>query len=386
MIVGIPAETVSGERRVALAPAGVASLCKTGCEVHVETGAGQQAGILDSAYEESGATIVAERDALFEQSNVIIQVRAAGANPESGMADTARLREGQVLIGFLEPLSEFGAMQALAERKAVACAMELIPRTSRAQSMDALSSQANIGGYKASILAAEMLPRMFPMMMTAAGTITPAHVFVVGVGVAGLQAIATCKRLGGVIQAYDIRPTVKDQVQSVGAQFVEMELETTAAEGSGGYAQAMDETFYQKQRELMARIVAENDVVITTAAVPGKRAPILITEEMIQGMRPGSVVVDLAAERGGNCDVTVPGETIVKHGVTIIGPLNLPSTVPYHASQMYSNNIVNFLKLMIKEGELHADVDDEIVQEATVTRNGKIVHARVQELMQAASG
>lgn len=381
MIVGIPSENFEGERRVALVPAGVASLCKIDCVVQVEAGAGDKAGFTDQMYQDAGATIISDRDAMYREADAIIAVRAAGGNPDAGTPDMERLRDGQLLVGFLEPLSEIESMKDLAKRGVIGCAMELIPRTSRAQSMDALSSQANIGGYKAAVLAAETLPRMFPMMMTAAGTITPAHVFVVGVGVAGLQAIATCKRLGAVIQAYDIRPTVKEQVQSVGGQFIEMELETSSAEGSGGYAQAMDEAFYEKQRELMIRVVADNDVVITTAAVPGRKAPILVTEEMIKGMKPGSVVVDLAAERGGNCDLTEPGQTVVKHGVTIMGPTNLPSTVPYHSSQMYSNNVVNFLKLMIEDGKLNPDVDDDIVQEATVTKGGEVVNARILDII-----
>jgi NAD(P) transhydrogenase subunit alpha len=384
MIVGIPSETFPGERRVALVPTGVASLIKLGCEVHIEAGAGTNAGFLDSGYENVGATIDLKRADVFDQADVIIQVRSGGANPDVGKADMNSYRDGQVVVSFIEPLSDFDAIQAFATQKVTACAMELIPRISRAQSMDALSSQANIGGYKAAIMAAEMMPRMFPMMMTAAGTITPVHVFVVGVGVAGLQTIATCKRLGAVIQAYDVRPAVKDQVQSVGAQFLELELETSEAEGSGGYAQAMDEAFYEKQREMMVRVVADNDVVITTAAIPGKKAPILVTEEMVNGMRPGSVIIDLAAERGGNCELTQPGEIVVKDGVSIVGPLNLPSTVPYHASQMYSNNVVNFLKLMIDDGALKPDVDDEIVQEATVTSNGEIVNERVKEVMKGA--
>jgi NAD(P) transhydrogenase subunit alpha len=384
MIVGVPSETCTDERRVALIPAGVASLSKIGCTVQIETGAGEEAGFPDQAFEEAGATVVQDRGLLFEKADVIVQIRGGGANPEKGKEDIALLHEGQLMVGFLEPLSAFDEIKAIAERKVIACAMELIPRTSRAQSMDALSSQANIGGYKAALLAAERLPKMFPMMMTAAGTITPAHIFVVGVGVAGLQAIATCKRLGAVIQAYDVRPAVKEQVQSVGAQFLELELETKESEGSGGYAQAMDEAFYEKQREMMVRVVAENDVVITTAAIPGKRAPILVTEEMVKGMKPGSIVIDLAAERGGNCELTEPGKTVVKHGVSIIGELNLPSTVPHHASQMYSNNVVNFLKLMIKDGQLNTEVEDDIVQGATVVRNGEIVHGMLKEIMEKA--
>ena len=384
MTIGVPNETSPGERRVSIVPAGAAALVKAGCAVRVSAGAGREAGISDADYEEAGATVVQERGSVFDESDVIVQVRGGGANPDSGMADVERLREGQVLIGFLEPLSAPAEIKALSNRRATACAMEFIPRTSRAQSMDALSSQANIGGYKAALVAAEYLPRLFPMMMTAAGTITPAHVFVVGVGVAGLQAIATCKRLGAVIQAYDVRPAVKEQVQSVGARFVELELDTADSEGSGGYAQAMDEQFYAKQREMMARVVSENDVVITTAAVPGKPAPVLVTEDMIKSMRPGSVVIDLAAERGGNCEITEPGRTVVKHGVTLVGEVNLPSTVPFHASQMYSNNIVNFLKLMINDGALDVGIDDDIVQGATVTRDGEIVNEQVSALLSEA--
>ncbi len=381
MTIGVPTETSPGERRVSIVPAGVSNLVKAGCAVRVSAGAGREAGISDAEYEEAGATVVQERGSVFDESDVIVQVRGGGANPDSGMADVERLREGQVLISFLEPLSAPAEIKALSNRRVTACAMEFIPRTSRAQSMDALSSQANIGGYKAALVAAEYLPRLFPMMMTAAGTITPAHIFVVGVGVAGLQAIATCKRLGAVIQAYDVRPAVKEQVQSVGARFVELELDTADSEGSGGYAQAMDEQFYAKQREMMARVVSENDVVITTAAVPGKPAPVLVTEDMIKSMRPGSVVIDLAAERGGNCEITEPGRTVVKHGVTLVGEVNLPSTVPFHASQMYSNNIVNFLKLMINDGTLDVGIDDDIVQGATVTRDGEIVNEQVSALL-----
>ncbi len=381
MTIGVPTETCPGERRVSIVPAGVGALVRAGCAVRVSAGAGREAGIADADYEAAGALLVPERESVFAEADVIVQVRGGGANPESGMADVELLREGQVLTGFLEPLSAAAEIRALADRRATACAMELIPRTSRAQSMDALSSQANIGGYKAALMAAEYLPKLFPMMMTAAGTITPAHVFVVGVGVAGLQAIATCKRLGAVIQAYDVRPAVKEQVQSVGARFVELELDTAESEGSGGYAQAMDEQFYAKQREMMARVVSENDVVITTAAVPGKPAPVLVTEDMIKSMKPGSVVIDLAAERGGNCEITEPGKTVVKHGVTLVGELNLPSTVPFHASQMYSNNIVNFLKLMINDGALDATVDDDIVQGATVTRDGEIVNEMVRSVL-----
>ncbi len=380
MIIGVPKETFPGERRVALIPNDVPALVKAGAEVLVQAEAGLSAGYRDSDYTEKGAKIVASRDEVFQKAEVILQVRTLGANPEKGMDDMKRLREGQVVIGFMEPLTAPEPLQELAKQKVIAFALELIPRITRAQSMDVLSSQATVAGYKAALLAADTLPRMFPMMMTAAGTILAAKVFVVGAGVAGLQAIATARRLGANVQAYDIRPAVKEQVQSLGAKFVELELETAEAEDKGGYAKAMDEEFYRKQREMMTRVVAESDVVITTAAVPGKKAPILVTEEMIKGMKEGSVIVDLAAERGGNCELTKPGETIQKHGVTIIGAVNLPATIPYHASQMYSKNITNFLKLMIQDGKLNVDVDDEIIKETMVTRDGQIVNARVKEV------
>ncbi len=380
MIIGVPKETFPGERRVALIPNDVPALVKAGAEVLVQAEAGLSAGYRDSDYTEKGAKIVASRDEVFQKAEVILQVRTLGANPEKGMDDMKRLREGQVVIGFMEPLTAPEPLQELAKQKVIAFALELIPRITRAQSMDVLSSQATVAGYKAALLAADTLPRMFPMMMTAAGTILAAKVFVVGAGVAGLQAIATARRLGANVQAYDIRPAVKEQVQSLGAKFVELELETAEAEDKGGYAKAMDEEFYRKQREMMTRVVAESDVVITTAAVPGKKAPTLVTEEMIKGMKEGSVIVDLAAERGGNCELTKPGETIQKHGVTIIGAVNLPATIPYHASQMYSKNITNFLKLMIQDGKLNVDVDDEIIKETMVTRDGQIVNARVKEV------
>ena len=380
MIIGVPKETFPGERRVALIPNDVPALVKAGAEVLVQSEAGLSAGYRDGDYEEKGAKVVKSREEVFQKSDVILQVRTLGANPEKGMEDMKLLREGQVVIGFMEPLTAPEPLQELAKQKVVAFALELIPRITRAQSMDVLSSQATVAGYKAALLAADTLPRMFPMMMTAAGTILAARVFVVGAGVAGLQAIATARRLGANVSAYDIRPAVKEQVQSLGAKFVELELETAEAEDKGGYAKAMDEEFYRKQREMMTRVVAESDVVITTAAVPGKKAPILVTEEMIKGMKEGSVIVDLAAERGGNCELTKPGETIQKHGVTIIGAMNLPSTIPYHASQMYSKNITNFLKLMIQDGKLNVDVDDEIIKETMVTRDGQIVNARVKEV------
>ena len=373
MTVGVPKETFPGEQRVALIPAALAPLIKAGAEVLVEAGAGSAAGFPDGAYAERGARILASREELFEKAEVVLQVRCYGANLEAGRQDLPFLRAGQILIGFWEPLSAPEAVEEAARAGITAFAMELMPRITRAQSMDALSSMATIAGYKAVLLAAEHLPKMFPMLMTAAGTLAPAKVFVLGAGVAGLQAIATARRLGGVVEAYDVRPAVKEQVESLGAKFLELPLETAGAEDKSGYAKALDEEFYRRQRELMARAVAEHDVVITTAAVPGRRAPVLITREMVCGMRPGSVIVDVAAERGGNCELTRPGETVVEAGVTILGPLNLPSTVPLHASQMYARNISTFLLSMVKEGRLAPDGNDQIVRETMIVDRGRVV-------------
>ncbi len=385
MILGVPKETFPGERRVALVPAVLPSLRGAGWEILVEAGAGTAAGFPDAAYSEKGASIVERRAELFRKADAILQVRGLGANLEAGRTDLALFHSGQFLIAFLEPLSSPKAMQELAERGVTAFAMELMPRITRAQSMDALSSMATVAGYKAVLLAANAAPKMFPLLMTAAGTITPARVFVVGAGVAGLQAIATARKLGALVQAYDIRPAVKEQVQSLGAKFVELPLETKEAETAFGYARAMDEEFYRRQRELMAKVVSESDVVITTAAVPGKRAPLLVTAEMVQGMKSGSVIVDLAADRGGNCELTQPGQTIVVNGVTILGPLNVASTIPYHASQMYAKNISNFLLYLSKEGRIQLNIEDEITRETLVTREGEVVHPRVRELLSAAS-
>ena len=381
LVIGTPKETYPGERRVAVVPATVEMLQRADAQVIVETGAGSEAGYPDEQYEEKGAKIAKSREEVFEKADVVLQVRGLGANPQQGKADLELLKPGQVVIGFLEPLTALEEMKALAERRVTAFAMELMPRITRAQSMDALSSQATIAGYKAVLLAAEALPKMFPMMMTAAGTITPAHVFVVGAGVAGLQAIATARKLGAVVTAYDIRPETKEQVESLGAKFAELGLETEEARAEGGYAREMGEEFYKKQREMMLRVVAESDVVITTAAVPGKRAPVLVTEEMVRRMQPRSVIVDLAAERGGNCELTQPGETVEAHGVTILGPVNLPATVPYHASQMYARNVANFLLNMVKDGELHFDLEDPITRETLVARDGEVVHPKVRELL-----
>ena len=377
MRVGVPKETWAGETRVSLVPAAVPSLVKAGLQVEGESQAGQAAGFTDDAYRAQGASIVT-RGELFASADVVLQVRATPAAPE--------LRRGQVAIGFADPL---GAAQAIRDASATGVtlfSMELMPRITRAQSMDALSSMATIAGYKGVLLAANALPRMFPMLMTAAGTISPARVFIVGAGVAGLQAISSARRLGAKVEAYDVRPAVKEQVQSLGARFVELPLESKDAEDKGGYAKAQDESFYRRQREMMLKVVAGSDVVITTALVPGKRAPILVTTEMVEAMQPGSVVVDLAAERGGNCELTRPDETVVHRGVTILGPSNPPALVPYHASQMYSKNITTFLlHLLGKDGASQAafpiNVEEEITKETLLTKDGAVVHSRVRELL-----
>ena len=385
MIVGVPKETFPGETRVSLVPAALGPLGNRGLEIVIEAGAGTEAGYGDRLYQEKGATVAHDRADLFKRADVIAQVRALGANPEAGMSDLDLMREGQIVVGTCDPLIMHDANRALADRGVSLLSLELMPRITRAQSMDILSSMATIAGYKAVLIAADTLPKMFPMMMTAAGTISPARAFVVGAGVAGLQAIASAKKLGAVVEAYDVRPAVKEQVESLGGKFVELELETGDAEDAGGYAKAMDEEFYRKQREMMIKVVAANDVVITTAAVPGKKAPILVTEEMVRGMQPGSVIVDLAAERGGNCELTKPGETVRVHGVTIIGPLNIPATIPFHASQMFSKNVATFLLHLVNDGAVTLDLEDEITAGTLVTHQGKIVHPMVLGLMEGST-
>src|SRR5215204_80191 len=380
MKVGVPRETWPGEHRVALIPSAAAALKKTGLDVVVEQDAGAAAGFTSAAYETAGAE-VATRDALFSTADILLQVRSVPP-------DTARLRRGQIVIGFADPLGAPDAIRALGESGVTAFSMELMPRITRAQSMDALSSMATIAGYKGVLMAADHLPRMFPMLMTAAGTLTAARVFIVGAGVAGLQAIATARRLGGRVEAYDVRPAVKEQVQSLGARFVEMGLETGDAEDRGGYAKAQDESFYRRQREMMLKVVAGSDVVITTALIPGKKAPTLLTTEMVDAMAPGSVIVDLAAERGGNCELTRPDDVVDHKGVTIIGPSNPPALVPYHASQMYSKNIITFVTHLLgktgaQQTALPIDTTDEITRETLLTRDGGVVHPRVLELSKA---
>ncbi len=381
MIVGVPTETYPNERRVALVPAVVPMLSRIQVDTVVQAGAGNEAGFPDQLYAEQNAQIAKSREEVFDSADVILQVRGPGANADAGKDDVALLKSGQVLIALLDPLNSLESARELAEKGVTAFALEMVPRISRAQSMDALTSQATIVGYKAVLLAAEGLNKIFPMMMTAAGTITPARVFVVGAGVAGLQAIATAHRLGAVVQGYDIRPDVKNQVESLGAKFVQIELETEGAEATGGYAQAMGEEFYTRQRELLANVVADSDVVITTAAVPGRKAPILITEEMVKAMSPGSVIVDVAAEGGGNCELTKPSETVEEHNVTIMGPTNMASSIPLHASQMYARNQLSFLRNIVKDGELNLDMSDQITRESLLTHSGEVVNNRVREML-----
>jgi len=385
MIVGIVKETYPEERRVSLVPGLVSSLTKAGCEVLVETGAGALAGHADAAYTAKGAAVAPSRDEVFSRADVVFQVRAYGANLDAGKQDLPRLRAGQAVIGLFEPLTSIRAVDEAARTGASVFALELLPRITRAQSMDVLSSMATIAGYKAVLLAAENLPRLFPMLTTAAGTVVPARVFIVGAGVAGLMAIATARRLGAIVEAYDVRAAVKEQVQSLGAKFVEMPVAAAATEDKGGYAKAQDEDFYRRQRELMAKVVAQSDVVITTAAVPGAKAPMLVAASMVAGMQPGSVIVDLAAERGGNCELTRPGETVVANGVSILGPVNLPSTVPTTASQLYAKNIVTFLLHVVKDGKIRLDQDDEIVRETLVCHGGRVSHPKIQEALRAAT-
>jgi NAD(P) transhydrogenase subunit alpha len=386
MIIGVVRESWPGERRVALAPASVAPLVKAGHQVLVESNAGTSAGFTDAAYTEKGGTIVASGADVSARAEMLLRVKLGPAGAPSTDADLAALRPGQSVIAFLDPLTDHALVRQLAERQVSVFSMELMPRITRAQSMDALSSMATIAGYKAVLLAAVTVPRMFPMLMTAAGNVSAARAFVIGVGVAGLQAIATAKRLGAQVQAYDVRPAAKEQILSLGAKVADVPLETADAQDAGGYAKAQDESFYQRQRDAMSKVVAGSDIVITTAAIPGRKAPVLITGDMVRGMQPGSAIVDLAAERGGNCELTRADEVVVEGGVTILGPTNLPSTVPYHASQMYAKNITTFLlHLANKEGQMNWDLTDEITRETLVTHKGEVVHERVRGLLLASA-
>jgi NAD(P) transhydrogenase subunit alpha len=368
MIVGVPRETVPGERRVALVPDLVPKLAGAGLEVVVQAGAGEPAGFADAAFAEKGARLEPK---VLGTADILLKVQ-----PPT-VAEAEAIKEGATLIGFLAPYTNAAGLQALADRKVTAFAMELMPRITRAQSMDALSAMSTVAGYKAVLIAANHLAKFFPLLMTAAGTVSAARVFVIGAGVAGLQAVGTAKRLGAVVEAYDTRPVVREQVESLGAKFVDLGLETNDAEEKTGYARAQSEDFYERQRQRMGQCVAAADVVITTALIPGKRAPVLITEEMVRGMRPGSVVVDLAAEQGGNCELTEPGQEVVRHGVLISGPVNLPSTLAQHASQMYARTVTSYLLHLFKGGDLQLDLDDELTRGPLVTHQGQIVHPSV---------
>ena len=382
MTIAIPKETRPGEKRVALTPANVSVLKKLGIDVVIEQGAGTASGYLDQQYTEAGASIETDRNTLFSKAKIIVQIQAPGANTVTGDDDLALYQKDQIVIGMMDPLAAFEKAPAYAEKGVTAFAMELIPRITRAQSMDILSSMATIAGYKAVLMATEYCPRMFPMLMTAAGTVKPARVLIMGVGVAGLQACATAKRLGAIVEAYDVRPAAREQILSVGAKPVELDIEAEETEDKGGYAKEQSEEFLAKQREAMAKVLAEQDVVITTAAVPGAKSPILVTAEMVKSMKPGAVIIDLAAERGGNCELTQLNEVVVENGVTIVGPENVPSKVPFHASQMYGKNVENLLKLIHdKEGKLNIDFEDEIVIETVVAHNGEVPHARMRSLL-----
>jgi NAD(P) transhydrogenase subunit alpha len=377
MLAAVPRETYPDEKRVAIVPRDVAALTKAGLELVIESGAGKPAHHHDAEYEEQGVRVETDRGRLFAQAELILTVRGPGAYRDFPESDLGAMKPGAAVVGFLDPLDEPAMMQRLAGRGLTLFSMELMPRITRAQSMDALSSMATVSGYKAVLLAANAAPRMFPMLMTAAGTVTAARVFVLGAGVAGLQAIATARRLGALVDGYDVRPAVKEQVESLGARFVVLDVKTEQAETAGGYAKAQSEEFYRRQQQLLGEHLRGMDVIITTAAVPGRKAPVLITGEMVKGLRPGTVIVDLAAERGGNCALTQPGKTVESGGVLILGPQNLPSELPVHSSQLYSRNLTTYLTHLVKQGTLRLEEEDEIVRETLVARDGNVVHPMV---------
>ena len=381
MIIAVTRELVAGENRVSLCPDNVQSLIKEGLDLWVEQGAGVQAGFLDDNYQSVGAKIISSRDELFAGADIILQVQSFGSNTENAEQDLKRLKSKQLVIGMMDPLAQPQAASQVAKTGATAIALEMVPRISRAQSMDVLSSMATLAGYRSVLLGAKAAPRILPMLMTAAGTLQPARVLIMGVGVAGLQACATAKRLGAVVEAYDVRPAAREQIISVGATPVELDLPTESSEGAGGYAKEQSEEFLQLQRKLMTEVVARQDIIITTAAVPGAKSPILVTEDMLVAMKPGSVVVDLAAERGGNCEFTKVGQTTVEHGVTILGPENLASEIAYHASQMYGKNIQTLLELILQDGNINLDFDDEIVSGTVVAHDGQVPHPHMRKLL-----
>lgn len=380
MKLGVVKETFPGERRVAVIPQNIADLKKLGLDVVVESGIGLGAFINDSDYKNAGAEVLSQREEVLKTVDIVCYVRGPGAD-KNNLSDLNVIKKSATIVGMMEPLANPDIIQKVAEAGITSFALELMPRITRAQSMDVLSSMATIAGYRAVIAAADIYSKIFPMLMTAAGTLLPAKVFIIGVGVAGLQAIAVAKKLGATVEAYDVRPEVKEQVQSLGAKFLELGIETKDASDKSGYAKALSEEFYKKQREMMLKVIETSDIVITTALVPGKKAPILVTEEMVKRMKPGSVVIDLAAEKGGNCAVTKPGEIVDYNRVKIAGLVNSPSDVPVHASQMYSHNIKNFLKTIVKDGQLRIDTADEIIAGTLVTQNGSIVNEMVKKAL-----
>ncbi len=381
LVIAVTKEADPAEKRVALVPSMVPAMIKAGLRITVETNAGQAAGFPDQQYIDKGAEIIADRGELLKQADIVLQVQALGACGDHGDPDIELLQDGQVLIASCDPLTFPDQVKAAADRGITTFSLELVPRITRAQSMDILSSMATIAGYRAVLLAAVELPKIFPMLMTAAGTLTPARVLIVGVGVAGLQAIATAKRLGAVVQAYDVRPACREQVESLGGKFVELALDAGDSQDKGGYAKAMGEDFYRKQRELMANVVAECDVVITTAAIPGKQSPLLVTADAVRRMAAGSVIVDLATERGGNCELSKMDSRVVEHGVTILGPTNLPAEIPNHASQMYSNNVTKFLLNLVKDGKVELNLEDEIIRDTLVAHEGELLNPRMRDIL-----
>lgn len=381
MKLAVPKEIVEGERRVALVPESVKKLTKAGLDVVVQADAGRAASFLDEAYTEFGAVIESDVRKLYGDADIVLKVQPPVYNEELGDHEAQLFKEGAVLLGSLQSLTHLDAMARLADRKVSAFSTDFIPRTTRAQKMDTLSSMSTIAGYKAVLLAANHMGKMFPLMMTAAGTIKPAHVFIIGAGVAGLQAIATAKRLGAVVEAFDVRPAAAEQIESLGAKALKVEAMAADAETKGGYAKEMTAEDQKKQKTLTHERCKANDAVITTALIFGKKAPVLITAEMVRDMREGSVVVDLAAEMGGNCELTEPGRTVVKHGVTIVGELNLPGTMPFHASQMYSRNLAAFVLEFTKDGQFNLDLEDEIISGALVTHQGEVVNEMTKEAL-----
>jgi NAD(P) transhydrogenase subunit alpha len=378
MLIGVPREIAGGERRVALVPDVVSQLTRAGHRVVVERGAGLRAGFTDEAYRIVGCDLADSAEDIYSTAQMILKVQRPGRD-EGGEAELDQMKEGSVLIGLLQPSGDPALFQQLAERRIIACTMELVPRTTRAQMMDALSSQSTVAGYKAVLLAANALQKFFPMLMTAAGTVRPARVLVIGAGVAGLQAIATARRIGAVVEAFDTRPVVKEQVQSLGATFIELDLHGEVAQDAGGYARELSKDHIRREKELIHKRALQADVIITTALVPGKPAPMLVDAETVAAMRPGSVIVDLAGEQGGNCELSVPGETVVRHDVTIIAPLHISSDLAFHASQMYAKNVAALVTLLAPKGELNLNFGDDIISAVCVTAEGDIRHAPTRQ-------